>query len=375
MSTEGASHDTTRVLSSAEGASHDRAREALSRALSIAQREGDLDLETRSLLSSAEVAINNNRFQAALEFSLLAVSLAERTGDPRIVAQANFLTSTSLINLAEFERASQFSEAALAPAEELRHHTYVARANLVNHILHRLKGDWEVARKFSERGLASSPEYIPLLVNRVLLEHELGAFGQGEAYLQRLEEITRIATPGNILRYAAFAMAIPLIAHIKADNSRLADAEAAIEAALSSKSFNPFAAPFMRVGTAMLAVQRNDAAKSKENYSAITEASGTASSFIISGGRLKGLLAQTMGELDQAAEDFEDALSFCRNGGMRPELAWTCCDYADTLLQRNSEGDRAKAMSLLDESLAISSQLGMRPLMERVLSRREILRA
>ena len=28
-------------------------------------------------------------------------------------------------------------------------------------------------------------------------------------------------------------------------------------------------------------------------------------------------------------------------------------------------------MSLLDESLAISSELGMRPLMERVLSRRE----
>ncbi len=32
-------------------------------------------------------------------------------------------------------------------------------------------------------------------------------------------------------------------------------------------------------------------------------------------------------------------------------------------------------MSLLDESLAISSELGMRPLMERVLSRREILKA
>ena len=32
------------------------------------------------------------------------------------------------------------------------------------------------------------------------------------------------------------------------------------------------------------------------------------------------------------------------------------------------------AMSLLDESLAISSDLGMRAFMERVLSRREILR-
>ena len=63
-------------------------------------------------------------------------------------------------------------------------------------------------------------------------------------------------------------------------------------------------------------------------------------------------------------------------------MAWTCCDYADTLLQSASTGseragsaDYEKAMSLLDEALAISSELGMRPLMERVLSRREILKA
>ena len=88
-----------------------------------------------------------------------------------------------------------------------------------------------------------------------------------------------------------------------------------------------------------------------------------------------GLLAHTMGDLGKASEHFEDALAFCRKAGFRPDLAWTCFDYADTLLQRNEPGDREKAQSLLDESLAISSELGMRPLMERVLSRREILKA
>ncbi len=86
-------------------------------------------------------------------------------------------------------------------------------------------------------------------------------------------------------------------------------------------------------------------------------------------------MSQTMGSLDQATSHFEDALAFCRKAGYRPELAWTCCDYADTLRERNGDGDRAKAIALLDESLAISSELGMRPLMERVLSRREILGA
>jgi len=50
-------------------------------------------------------------------------------------------------------------------------------------------------------------------------------------------------------------------------------------------------------------------------------------------------------------------------------------DHPDALLQRNGAGDRQKAMTLLEESLAISRELGMRPLVERVLSRREILPA
>ena len=57
-----------------------------------------------------------------------------------------------------------------------------------------------------------------------------------------------------------------------------------------------------------------------------------------------------------------------------PELAWTCHDYAGCLLQRASTssartdtGDRVKAMSLLDDCLCISRELGMRSLMERVM--------
>ena len=96
---------------------------------------------------------------------------------------------------------------------------------------------------------------------------------------------------------------------------------------------------------------------------------------IILVGRLLGLLSQTVGIVGQAANHFEDELEFCREAGYRPELAWTCCDYAGTLQKGDAEGDRAKAITLLDEALTISSELGMRPLTARVLSRREILKA
>ena len=125
-----------------------------------------------------------------------------------------------------------------------------------------------------------------------------------------------------------------------------------------------------------LAVQRGDSVAAADHYASLASSRGTAMApFSLALDRLLGLLAQTMGSPDLAAEHFEDALAFCRKAGYRPEEAWTCCDYADALRERDGSGDQDKARALLDESLAISSELGMRPLMERVLSRREILGA
>ena len=131
-----------------------------------------------------------------------------------------------------------------------------------------------------------------------------------------------------------------------------------------------------RTGMGLIAVNRADSSAAAEHYASLASSRETIMVwFSLVFDRVLGLLAHTVGNDDLATEHFEDALAICRNAGCRPDLAWTCCDYADTLLERNGEGDRTKATSLLDESLAISTELGMRPLMERVLSRREILKA
>ena len=122
---------------------------------------------------------------------------------------------------------------------------------------------------------------------------------------------------------------------------------------------------------------RNDSRGAEIQYRVLFPHQGTCFSWGLGLGldRVLGLLAHTMGKLEDAAGHFEDALAFCRKAGYRPELAWTCCDYADMLRERDGPSDQEKASALLDESLAISRELGMRPLMERVLSRREILGA
>ena len=131
-----------------------------------------------------------------------------------------------------------------------------------------------------------------------------------------------------------------------------------------------------RAGLALLATTRNTMVDAEEQYIALEPHRGTILVFsMISVDRLLGMLSATLGRFEQATIHFEDSLAFCRKAGYRPELAWSLCDYADMLLERNAEGDRRKATALLDESLQISSDLGMRPLMERVLSRRGISHA
>ena len=172
------------------------------------------------------------------------------------------------------------------------------------------------------------------------------------------------------------AFGIPLAARVSGTARHFEAAEAAADAVLSGANSLPFFVGGARAGLGFLAVQRGDSAAAADHYASLTSGRGSATlAFQLVFDRILGLLAHTMGSPDPATEHFEDALAFCRKGGYRPELAWTCCDYADLLLQRNGDGDRSKAITLLDESLAISSELGMRPLMERVLSRRDILQA
>ena len=91
--------------------------------------------------------------------------------------------------------------------------------------------------------------------------------------------------------------------------------------------------------------------------------------------RILGLLSGAMSEHDRAREHFQSAIEFCRNAGYRPQLARSCFDYSNLLLEHNDPSDRDKATELQDEAIAIATDLGMTPLLERVLAQRGILKA
>ena len=193
--------------------------------------------------------------------------------------------------------------------------------------------------------------------------------------MERLLEGMAAVTPGPRAAFIYPSIVIGWAAHITGQNNHFDVATEAAQMVLTSPLASPMYPLMARSGLGLMAVFSRDIESAREHYAALVAERKVMIPVAGSADRILGLLAHTIGNLDQAAVHFEEAIEFCRKAGYRSELAWACCDYADILQERDGEGDRDKAVQLLDESLAISSALGMRPLMERVLSRREILKA
>ncbi|PKB79699.1 MAG: hypothetical protein BZY88_12020 [SAR202 cluster bacterium Io17-Chloro-G9] len=365
-----------RILGDHEGDS-DGAMRAFDQALPLAQSYGDSSLEFRILANAARIDAYYLRWQDCLEKNLRAIELVGQDNEPgvndlRSEVSSRLFTSYALFSSGNHEAARPHVIALLDAAERLRNLPLLLNALGASQMLANLEGDWPAARAFSDRALETAPEDLAAACGRALLDYQVGEFAQGEA---RLEHMVKLARPQSS-HFPVFIAAVSLIALTTGVTDLLENVQATARASLSSLSRSPNQALILRAGLAVAAAMRGDIVQAKEQYAYLENYRSTLIIYcLLNVDRLLGLLSQTMGELDKSTEHFEDALAFCRKAGYRPELAWTCCDYADTLKERDGEGDRAKAMSLLDESLATSSDLGMRPLMERVLSRREILGA
>ena len=83
-----------------------------------------------------------------------------------------------------------------------------------------------------------------------------------------------------------------------------------------------------------------------------------------------GLLAVTMCRWEETQGHFAAALAMNARMGAKPVLAHTQYAYAKMLLARAQPDDHAPAMALLDTALAISLELGMHTLEERIVALR-----
>ena len=359
------------VLGDSEG-DYEGGQEALGRAIAIARSEGDVRLEVQTLVYAADVSGRHLQYQESLDNGLRAIELATDAETHWSYLYSRWRTAVILIRMGNLDAARPHAMILMDLAE--KRNTPRALASLgfyTSALLACLEGYWQVGREYTGRGLEAAPLNPQLLQVRVMLEHETGESTQGEFYLEQLVDAMGQAGPDQIVASGRTSMAIAAISRITGVPYPSAIAEAAAEAVLAEKSVQPVFVMFAKVGLSLLAVQNGDQSAAEEHYAYFLGQQGTIIGNVISVDRLLGLLSQTMGELDQSTVHFQDALSLSRKAGCRPELAWSCHDYAETLLEHQGPGHRAKAVLLLEEALAISTDLGMPPLMARVSALQE----
>ena len=302
------------------------AQEAFDRALTIAQRENDTNLEMRTLESALITDWVRIRWQKILERGRRPIELARSVDDRRAELQPLFYTGVGMWCTGDLEGARMQASAVLTLAEELQIRFPLAQAYLGLKIVRLPEGDWQAARDCIERGLSVSPQEHRLLFCRALIEYEKGDFKKGDDYLGNLLEVMPAVGARPTPAYVFPIMVLPMIARIPGSLDRLEIAEKAGDTILSWPLADTQHHLYANGGKAMMAVLRGEAAATAEQYAALESQRGTMFTMLMSVDRLLGLPAQTMAELDQAAEHFGDALAFCREAAYRPELAWTCCD-------------------------------------------------
>ncbi len=84
---------------------YDGAQEALSRAITIAKREGDAGLEMRSLCHAARIDRLQGRISDALDKSLSALQLVAKAEDPPSEADAHFQAGGHYLMLGDSDAA------------------------------------------------------------------------------------------------------------------------------------------------------------------------------------------------------------------------------------------------------------------------------
>jgi DNA-binding CsgD family transcriptional regulator/tetratricopeptide (TPR) repeat protein len=331
-------------------------------AMAIARRTGDVALEMLALANSSHVGYWHLEWQDTVDKGLSVIEMAQRTDSQQAEVSARQWTVIALLGMGRVNEAELLALEMLSSAEKLRDHYQLATTVWFREMIAMSQGDWEAARAYSERDLSASPSDARLLGTRLVTEFETGNTQAGHEFLEQAIAAHSLVERGARYDHASAALMTPIAARITGDMQHLHLAQAAAENIFAAESATPLVTRFARLGRGLIAVLKKDEAAAKEQYAALD---GTPSGFLkLSSDRILGLLAQTLGDVDQAMVHFEDSLSFCRNSNYRPELAHSCHDYAGALVERNSTGDRNKASELLTKALLIADELGMGPLAE-----------
>ena len=347
----------------------DGARAALDRADTVAEEHGDLTLKARVLVHATQAEMAAYDMRKAVELGEPLIAAAEAADDDYCRVRLGQWLAMAYLAVGDREKAEQTVEIALETSLKIKHPIHIRGNQNVRSAFHASRGAFGQATdglpEHDRRGRESLVEW--------LIEAETG---DGKALMAGAVDLPDPVGWDRWQVRISYAESISAVGRNTSNQELLNLARAFLQGEGPDRPALPRETAQRAIAMGFLAEAEEDRETAGRIYEELSGYTGTASLYtFMPFDRLLGLLASLLDRHADAVQHFESAMELCRRAEFRPQLAWTCSDYAEMLLDRDDPGDREKAIELQDEALAITQELGMRPLTERILARREILRA
>jgi tetratricopeptide (TPR) repeat protein len=304
-----------------------------------------------------------------LEISRELIEVSERAQDIERILDGHWGMYMSLTDLGRISEAKGQADILVGYAEELRQpaqrwFTYAVRAQLAL-----IEGDFEAVEGLVEESQRSRRAMEPRDDLSAARAH-LFLLRRDQGRVQELEE----AIQASILEFPWYPLFRSALMCLLLDIGRREQAQKMFDE-LTRNDFRVFyrdnewllgislaAEACSTLGDASAAQNLYDELLPFRGRHAIGQAEGSVGAV----DRYLGLLARTMGRLDDAERHFTEAIAFNEQMGARPWVAHSRCDLAELLLHRGGPGDRERATEELSTTRDICEELGMPVLTEKV---------
>lgn len=222
------------------------------------------------------------------------------------------------------------------------------KANLLKGLIAYAEGEWRIAKvhfRYCDESLAGHRGEWGLHAAWAILENEVGHRAEARRRLKAVAD----GSDAERLSMAAF---ISASIGRTTENARMLETAERLGREVFSKGASDHVEARARIALALVAVDRDDRSSAREQYDALLPYRG-----VLTNGhppitdRVLGLLAQTLGRIDDAARHFEDALDFCRDR-FHGEQGHVSYEYAVLLFARRGPGDRERAIELMFDAYA-----------------------
>ena len=321
----------------------------LDQAIAIAERENDQALEFRLLAQASITVLYHDNYadrgKEVIRICDHAIALSESIDDLGPEPMPGYVRGLMYAQSGEPDSAFEMVQLAIQNADQLRDRSLMSRTNFGMSVAPFLLGNWDTAREYTDKGIFYAPHDPRSLFIRSQVEYETGNAVEGDEVLDRSIEIAASAPTGQSFEYAISSAAAAIASFISRDESGLIYAEETARVVLSTDIAMPFNKMFANMALATVAIVKGDTAGSAAMYEDLLPLRNW-HPFIVSGDRLLGMTALSMGDISLAEGHFIDAISFTRKAGYRPQEGWSLHDYSGLLIDRDADGDREKVTEL-----------------------------